>query len=522
MKVIFVIFTFIFIFAGCSDFKGSSAGKLGEKCFGNGTCKSDLICVDNVCVESIVGGNDDDDLSDEVLTESEDTEPDENTDNEIPDEEEDDEDVTLHDKDISVDNDEESDEETDTENDVLPDDDVPNQRDVECVNTLPENASWDPANPDGWVTQTWTGTKWIPDEESCIWDCNPCYDLVETFCVFTILGGGVGTAGDPFTVSTPRHLDQVRCFAGLNYFRQTSDIDLSGYTTGEGWDPIGQITSRFSGHYDGQGFKITNLFINRPTANNQGLFGYVLNGSLNNIKIENVDVTGGTSIGALAGIIEGTQVVNCYSRYGIESEPVNIKGESNAGGLIGYNFEGSTIENSHSFLGVDGNESVGGLTGMSFKSNISKSYATGSVMGNKFVGGLVGYLMGTTTQKAKIENCYSRGDIKRKSGTNAYTASFAGIVNYGEINHCFCTGIVVFNDSTNPVDKGFSGGITGPSTFSGNFFDNETTLQTTGINATGLTTSQMKSSAFFSGEGWDFSVTWGSDGTTNEGYMYLK
>ena len=171
--------TFIFIVAGCSDFKGSSAGKLGEKCFGNGTCKSDLICVDNVCVESIVGGNDDDDLSDEVLTESEDTEPDENTDNEIPDEEEDDEDVTLHDKDISVDNDEESDEETDTENDVLPDDDVPNQRDVECVNTLPENASWDPANPDGWVTQTWTGTKWIPDEESCIWDCNPCYDLVE-------------------------------------------------------------------------------------------------------------------------------------------------------------------------------------------------------------------------------------------------------------------------------------------------------------------------------------------------------
>ncbi|HQJ61088.1 MAG TPA: hypothetical protein PKV35_08835, partial [bacterium] len=67
-----------------------------------------------------------------------------------------------------------------------------------------------------------------------------------------------------------------------------------------------------------------------------------------------------------------------------------------------------------------------------------------------------------------------------------------------------------------------SGGISGPSTFSGNFYDTETTLQTTGINATGLTTSQMKSSASFSGEGWDFTVTWGSDGTTNEGYMYLK
>lgn len=51
MKVVFVIFTFILSFSGCSDFLDSSAGKLGEKCFGNGTCRSDLICVDNVCTK---------------------------------------------------------------------------------------------------------------------------------------------------------------------------------------------------------------------------------------------------------------------------------------------------------------------------------------------------------------------------------------------------------------------------------------------------------------------------------------
>ena len=42
-----------------------------------------------------------------------------------------------------------------------------------------------------------------------------------------------------------------------------------------GWAPIGDNSSRFEGVFDGNGFKITNLYINRPTTDNVGLFGSV-------------------------------------------------------------------------------------------------------------------------------------------------------------------------------------------------------------------------------------------------------
>ncbi|HQJ61126.1 MAG TPA: hypothetical protein PKV35_09030, partial [bacterium] len=260
MKVVFVVFTGIFILAGCSDFSDSLAGNLGEKCFGNGTCRGDLICVDNVCVESIVDGNDEDAekyddqprQDNETVDEATDENTDENVDNEIVDqiEEKGDDDLSDDLSDEVLTESEESDDETDE-------------------NVFDEDADE------------------IPDEVPD--------DAVN--CSTAVFDSGAGTAGDPYVVSTPEDLNKIRCFPGSNYFRQMADIDLSEYKTGEGWVPIGSQTEKFAGTYYGNGFKITNLFINRPTENNQGLFGYVLNGSLNNIKIENVDVTGGTSIG---------------------------------------------------------------------------------------------------------------------------------------------------------------------------------------------------------------------------------
>ena len=44
---------------------------------------------------------------------------------------------------------------------------------------------------------------------------------------------------------------------------------------GEGWQPIGDSSSNpFSGQFEGNGFTISNLTINRGGANGIGLFGY--------------------------------------------------------------------------------------------------------------------------------------------------------------------------------------------------------------------------------------------------------
>lgn len=50
-----------------------------------------------------------------------------------------------------------------------------------------------------------------------------------------------------------------------------ANIDLSGYSN---WVPIGSNTKPFTGQFDGNGFIIKNLTINRPSTDYQGLFGY--------------------------------------------------------------------------------------------------------------------------------------------------------------------------------------------------------------------------------------------------------
>jgi len=60
MKKIFLISVIIFIISGCSDFKDSLVGTAGEKCFGNGTCKDGLFCIDGKCVEELDANTDND------------------------------------------------------------------------------------------------------------------------------------------------------------------------------------------------------------------------------------------------------------------------------------------------------------------------------------------------------------------------------------------------------------------------------------------------------------------------------
>ncbi len=60
MKKQILISAIILIVSSCSDFKDSLVGTLGEKCFGNGTCRDGLICQDGLCVKDGEAGNDDD------------------------------------------------------------------------------------------------------------------------------------------------------------------------------------------------------------------------------------------------------------------------------------------------------------------------------------------------------------------------------------------------------------------------------------------------------------------------------
>ena len=193
-----------------------------------------------------------------------------------------------------------------------------------------------------------------------------------------------------------------------------NDIDCSGSDfdcDGKGFMPIGNWSSRFSGTFDGKGYKITNLYINRPSTHGAGLFGCTGSGSeIKDVGLEEVDVSGNMNVGGLVGYNHGT-ITNSYSNG-------SVNGLSRVGGLVGYSF--GTITNSYSSGSVTGDYDVGGLVGYNKEGTITNSYSSGSVSGNNNVGGLVGLSYRTITNS--YWDNQTSGQSSSDGGTGKTTA----------------------------------------------------------------------------------------------------
>ena len=311
----------------------------------------------------------------------------------------------------------------------------------------------------------------------------------------TGFAGGKGEHNDPYLVGTPEQLDNVRNYLN-KHFLQIADIDLSDYNTGEGWEPIGDSNNPFDGIFDGDGYEITNLFINRPDTDNIGLFGRGLdNSQFISVSILDANITGGNWTGALIGFCRGdilnsyvdavvkggdyhSGVITGYSSGTIVDSLAKgiLEGTKMVGGIVGRLYYGS-ISNSGSHVSVKGDLNVGGLVGYSQYSPISNSLATGNIEGigdgsygtNTNMGGLVGQFISTT-----IERCSSTGEV---NGLNR----IGGLVGRmsGEIRESFSTGVVKGNhyvggmvgytvSLTNNIEDSYSAGeVIGNSFFGG-------------------------------------------------------
>jgi hypothetical protein len=140
-----------------------------------------------------------------------------------------------------------------------------------------------------------------------------------------------------------------------------ADIDLRRYdnwTPIGGWDIYANTSIPFSGTFDGRGHVISNLTIDRPDAKDQGLFGYIERGKVKNLGLENVNIRGGTSVGALAGVVWfNSSVADCYST-GTVSAVV-----SHAGGIAGVVIDNSSVTSCYSAAEVTSRDHVGGVAG---------------------------------------------------------------------------------------------------------------------------------------------------------------
>lgn len=185
----------------------------------------------------------------------------------------------------------------------------------------------------------------------------------------------------------------------------TKNIDLGGFT----WEPIGISGHIFKGEFDGQGYKISNIYINN-SSKYSGLFGYAgaygLPVSIKNLETEG-SVKSGESTGGIIGTLIYGNVENCINR-------VNVSGTNNVGGIVGC-VDGSnakTIKNCINFGTVYGNNSVGGLFGQIGgygNVTISDCINIGNITANATkTGGIAGYL---NCSYANISDCYTVGNI---------------------------------------------------------------------------------------------------------------
>jgi hypothetical protein len=172
---------------------------------------------------------------------------------------------------------------------------------------------------------------------------------VSIFLVAVALVAGIlGCDGDGYTPPSEDlqiwdwyDLDAVRNnLAGNHILMNDLDSTTPGYQElasptangGKGWQSIGT----FTGSFDGQGYEIRDLFINRPDEPDVGLFGLVDDGGIiKNVILVTATVTGEESMGDLVGYNVGT-VSNCYSTG-------SVTGDGYVGGLVGMNFESRGI-----------------------------------------------------------------------------------------------------------------------------------------------------------------------------------
>jgi len=252
-----------------------------------------------------------------------------------------------------------------------------------------------------------------------------------------------------YEISTPENLaylaQQVNAVTGYagTYFKMTSDLDLGNFA----WTRIGlSQTNSFKGIFDGSGYVVSNLFINR-TGNNSaadgtyGLFGYVYGGTIRNLGISSGSIEGFTIIGALVGVLNTGTIEYCYNKASIKT----ARGGGQFGGLIGSLVAGTVqyCYNAGTVLqGTVVNSNIGGIVGQSTAGTIQFCFNTGLVSGNNGVAGIVG--SGGLTV---IHDCYNTGIIKGKLNFGGIAGNINNVANPA-IEYCYATGYLDLSERT--------------------------------------------------------------------------
>jgi hypothetical protein len=236
---------------------------------------------------------------------------------------------------------------------------------------------------------------------------------------------GNGTEENPYWISDIDQLQAINDPEFLDkHFVQVRDIDASAsekLQNGSGFKFIGDAEKPFTGSYNGNGFSIRNLKINFNKFDpHNGMFGFVKNGLLQNITIDNQKQLDKVDSGIATLNRIQTQSLSKLSNIQ-KNDVTDMEG---VGGLVGMN-EGGTIRNCHFIGPVSAFGFVAGLVG----------FNTGTIEGSSFDGQVSA---GISSASGLVT--YNSGFILRSSAEGHISGQVAsGFVrnNFGEIHESY-------------------------------------------------------------------------------------
>ena len=267
-------------------------------------------------------------------------------------------------------------------------------------------------------------------------------------------------------------------------YRLTADLDL----TGTAFPGIGSAQAPFTGVFDGRGHTVAHAMV--TGGENVGFFNVLLGGTVKNLTLTDLTVSGESRVGGLAGwamarlgeqdergdaacllgscsvsgTVTGREAVgglvglngadtnavsgmstasavhNCSARVTVTAAGANAV---KLGGLVGENEGTVTASAAYGSVAAADGRMVGGLAG-SNGGSVYQSHAEGAVTGAGYVGGFVGWSSGV------IKGCYSLGTVTgSESGT---VGGFAGSI--GAVENAISAGAVTGG-------AGFAGTLSG-------------------------------------------------------------
>lgn len=312
---------------------------------------------------------------------------------------------------------------------------------------------------------------------------------------------GKGTKDEPYTISNAAQLldFSFKVNAGTEgydkaYYALTADIDMTGV---DDFVPVGKtaideddnvLDYTFKGSFDGNGYTISNLTIEKIIKRGVGyvgLFGETAHAQIKNVTLDKFvytvesyssDATVGASIGGLVGYAELTDFTNATVKGTITTGMMEAN-NTHIGGLAGSLH--ASMENNQAYIvyvencyvdlttaltedGAHESGSVGGLFGYvnTYESAVAilNCATAGSLRGGMCAGGLAGSI----TSYVSIINCTSSASVRGLATEVTYAGGLVGQCLYDAvIMDSYATGAVTGKQASSNTYQSYVGGIIG-------------------------------------------------------------